>query len=374
MADKKKYRFLFSIALFSGNTTYFGNMRDIVSTMDDIEATWVPIEWNPPEWYVHVPPISFNWSVKGGLVARNRVRALEHAGKQFDAALFHHQMLPLWLFDFRKRVPTVITTDATPALHDVYGKWYNKHQSSKIWCIGRIKKYFTRSVYSDAEYILPFSDWVKTSLMEEYMVPEEKICVIPPGINFKLWNNPPDRTADAAARQFTVLFVGGQFLRKGGDLLAAIATRPEFKDVKFNIVTQEFIGEPPPNITVYSNVQPNSELMRELYKTADVFILPTRADFHSWVSLEAMTMELPVITTDVGAMHEIVDEGKSGFIVPVDDTEAMVERLLRLRADPAMRARFGKAGRKIVEEKFDLLKNIELTIELMKKAADKRRP
>ena len=373
MADPKKYRFLFSIALFSGNSTYFGNMRDIVSTMDDIEATWVPIEWNPAEWYVRIPPISFNWSVKGGLVTRNRVRLLEQSGKRFDAALFHHQMLPLWLFDFRKRVPTIITTDATPALHEAYGKWYHKLQSSRIWGVGKVKKHFTRSVYTDAEYILPFSDWVKNSLVNEYRVAENKICVIPPGINFTLWNNAPDRAIDAASRPFTVLFVGGQFLRKGGDLLAAIAATEEFKDVHFNFVTQEFIGQPPPNITVHQHVQPNSSIMRELYRTADVFMRPTRADFHSWVSLEAMAMELPVITTDVGAMREIVDDGKSGFIVPVNDVAAMVDRLRRLRADAGLRLAFGKAGRMIVEQKFNLHRNIEKTISLMKLAADKRR-
>jgi glycosyltransferase involved in cell wall biosynthesis len=348
-------------------------MREIVATMDDVDATWVPIEWNPPEWYVHLPPISFNWSVKGGLVTRQRIRALERTGKTFDAALFHHQMLPLWLFDFRKRVPTVITTDATPALHEVYGKWYNKQQSSRIWGFGRLKKYLTSAVYADADFVLPFSDWVKRSLMGVYGVPESKITVIPPGINLKIWNAPPERTAEMKQHPFTVLFVGGQFLRKGGDLLAAIAARDEFKNARFNIVTQEYIGQPPPNITVYSNVQPNSDTMRTLYSTADVFILPTRADFHSWVSLEAMSMEVPVITTDVGAMSEIVDEGKSGYIVPVDDITAMVDRLRRLRTDPALREAFGKAGRKLVEEKFDLHRNIEKTIELMKEAADRRR-
>jgi glycosyltransferase involved in cell wall biosynthesis len=372
MTTNSKYRFLFSIAMFSGNSTYYGNMRDIVSEMDDIDATWLPIEWNPYEWYVRIPPISFNWSVKGGLVTRNRVRALERAGQRYDAALFHHQMLPLWLYEFRKRVPTIITTDATPSLHEAYGKWYHKYRSSRLWGVGKLKKQMTRGVYDDAEYILPFSDWVKSSLVDEYHVTENKICVIPPGINLKVWNNPPARTMESGKHPFTVLFVGGQYLRKGGDLLTSIASLEEFKDVQFNIVTQGYIGQPLPNITVHTNVQPNSCEMRELYRTADVFILPTRADFHSWVCLEAMSMGLPVITTDVGAMHEIVADGKSGFIAPVDDTAVMVNRLLQLRDNVSLRRAFGKEGRAIVEQKFDLHRNIEKTISFMKLAADKR--
>jgi glycosyltransferase involved in cell wall biosynthesis len=370
MPKTKKYRILFSVAMFSGNATYYKNLHDIVSEMEDVEPTWLPIEWAPREWFAHIPPVSMNWSVKGGLVTRHRVLALERSGLRFDAALFHHQMLPIWLFDFRKRVPTVITTDATPVLHDKYAAWYEKKLLTTHPLVLKLKKRLTRSVFADAHCVLPFSDWVKRSLINDYQVPDERITVIPPGINLSFWHN-GTRSADAS-KPVRILFVGGQFLRKGGDILARTARRPAFRNCRFDVVTQTVPAGMPENVTVHTNVEPNSMEMLGLYSKADVFVLPTRADFHSWVSLEAMAMQLPVITTDVGAMSEIVEDGASGFIIPVDDEDAFAARLEELASNAAMRRQFGARGRTIVEKKFDLRVNIEQTILYLKQAADAR--
>lgn len=356
--------------MFSGNATYYKNLVDLVSAMEDIDPTWLPIEWSPPEWFARIPPASLNWSIKGGLVTHSRVQALERSGRRFDAALFHHQLLPLWLFDFRKRVPMVITTDATPVLHDNYGKWYEKRMSLKYSLLSSAKRSMTRAVFQDAHYVLPFSDWVKRSLIDDYQTPAEHIEVIPPGINLSVWNNAA-KSSDSQ-RPLRVLFVGGHFMRKGGDMVVRAAGRKEFSNCQFDIVTQDAPMALPENVRIHTHVTANSKEMIDLYNAADVFVLPTRADFHSWVSLEAMAMHLPVITTNVGAMSEIVDDGASGFIIPVDDEDAFTDRLHRLVESEPMRARFGQCGRNRVEHKFDLHVNIEKTIQYLKRAADKK--
>jgi glycosyltransferase involved in cell wall biosynthesis len=370
MPEGRKYRFLFSVAMFSGNATYYKNLHDIVSGMDDIEPTWLPIEWSPQEWFVQIPPLSLNWSLKGGLVTRHRVQALERSGLVFDAALFHHQMLPIWLFGFRKRVPTIVTTDATPVLHDKYAVWYEKKLLTTHPAVISMKKHLTRSVFDDARYILPFSNWVKRSLIDDYQTPEERISVVPPGINLAFWKSAA-KSADPA-RPLQILFVGGQFMRKGGDILVRAAGREEFKHFHFDVVTQHVPASIPDNMSVHTAIAPNSAEMIALYDKADIFVLPTRADFHSWVNLEAMAMQLPVITTDVGAMSEIVEHGKSGFIIPVDDEEAFAARLRQLASDEPMRREFGARGRAIVEEKFNLRCNVEKTIRFLKQAADQQ--
>jgi len=72
--------------------------------------------------------------------------------------------------------------------------------------------------------------------------------------------------------------------------------------------------------------------------------------------IEAMSLGLPLVVTDIPGHHEIVADGETGFIVPPGDTERMAESILRLLDDKALRDRFGKAGEKRAEELFDLNK------------------
>ena len=83
MQPREKYRFLFASAMFTGNETFFLNLRQAIEAREDIDATWLPIELDPPEL---IAKIHSNYLIKDGLVARKRVLALESAGKRFDAA------------------------------------------------------------------------------------------------------------------------------------------------------------------------------------------------------------------------------------------------------------------------------------------------
>jgi glycosyltransferase involved in cell wall biosynthesis len=71
-------------------------------------------------------------------------------------------------------------------------------------------------------------------------------------------------------------------------------------------------------------------------------------------SLEAMAAGLAVVATDVGGTSEQVDDGVTGRLVPRGDLEALAEGLIELGRDAGLRARWGAAGRKRAEERFDL--------------------
>lgn len=77
----------------------------------------------------------------------------------------------------------------------------------------------------------------------------------------------------------------------------------------------------------------------------DIFVLPSRRETMSLAVLESMRSGLPVVTTNVGVMSEAVVEGKTGFLVPLDDPISFADRILALYHDPALRARMGNAGR-----------------------------
>ena len=98
----------------------------------------------------------------------------------------------------------------------------------------------------------------------------------------------------------------------------------------------------------------------ELYKTADIFVLPSLSEGIPIVIMEAMAMELPVVSTRIAGIPEIVDDRVNGFLVNPKDPEALAKKIEYLIHHPYLREDMGKKGRKIIEEKFDLDKNIRI--------------
>ena len=66
-----------------------------------------------------------------------------------------------------------------------------------------------------------------------------------------------------------------------------------------------------------------------------------------------MSMGLPVVATDIRGCREAVLDGKTGLIVPPQETETLAEALGALLSDPALRETYGKAGRQRVEAEYD---------------------
>lgn len=87
---------------------------------------------------------------------------------------------------------------------------------------------------------------------------------------------------------------------------------------------------------------------------SDCFVLASRSEGLSCSIIEAMASGLPVVATNVGGNPELIAEGKSGYLVPVDDCGAMAQRMKALAQDEAKRKAFGKESRRIVEEDFSI--------------------
>jgi glycosyltransferase involved in cell wall biosynthesis len=94
----------------------------------------------------------------------------------------------------------------------------------------------------------------------------------------------------------------------------------------------------------------------ELLPALDVFCISSvpRSEGMPTVIFEAMSCGLPVVTTDVGAVREFVEEGETGFVVPSLDDAALAGALDRLLSDADLRARLGSTGRERVVERYDL--------------------
>lgn len=101
------------------------------------------------------------------------------------------------------------------------------------------------------------------------------------------------------------------------------------------------------------------------YARCSAVILPCRVDENGdrdgmpTVLLEAMARGLPVISTDIAGISELVDGRDTGLLVPTDDPQALAEAIARLRRDPTFASRIGINGRQLVAAEFDPHNSIE---------------
>jgi glycosyltransferase involved in cell wall biosynthesis len=90
------------------------------------------------------------------------------------------------------------------------------------------------------------------------------------------------------------------------------------------------------------------------YKAADVFCLPSFAEGVPVVLMEAMASGLPVVSTAVNGIPELVEDGVSGLLVVPGRSDLLAAALRKLADDPALRAELGEAGRARVAESFEV--------------------
>lgn len=123
---------------------------------------------------------------------------------------------------------------------------------------------------------------------------------------------------------------------------------------------------------------PNSRV-RELLRTADLFVLPCRVDSAGdrdgipVVLMEAMAAGVPVVSGDLPALRELVRPGQTGELVPPGDAAALAACLADLLANPARRAERAAAGSRRVEEEFSMEVNMQRMRSMLEHAGRRRR-
>ena len=91
----------------------------------------------------------------------------------------------------------------------------------------------------------------------------------------------------------------------------------------------------------------------ELYSTMDVFALPSYREGFPRTLMEASSMGLPVVASDIRGCREAVEDGITGILVPVRDAKRLAEGIGRILGDPAMATSMGEAGRRKALFEFD---------------------
>jgi glycosyltransferase involved in cell wall biosynthesis len=211
------------------------------------------------------------------------------------------------------------------------------------------------AVYGAADLIFTMSDVLRQSFMDVFRIPGERLVTIHCGPNIQV---PAERPEPPARRPPTVLFVGRDFQRKGGDLLlrAFSEVRREVPDARLTVVGGEPPGPRPEWLTHLGyqsrDAANGAAVMERVFREASVFCLPTRFEPFGTSFVEAMLYQLPCVGPAAWAVPEIIANGETGLLVPPEDPSALAHALVRVLRDPEGAHRMGARGRALALERF----------------------
>jgi len=246
----------------------------------------------------------------------------------------------------RRKTPVVMSAGSS---HYINVRDYEKWSAAKIRRRYRVARAIYRPLGIHDELlndqgvarIYTFSNWAR-EIYIDHGVRRDKVDVVYPGFNVPTL---PVRKAERETVSF--LFIGRDFVRKGGPLVveAFARLRGVRKNVALTIVTRETDRvKPGEGVTVLPFMN-RERLYGEIYPEADVFVMPTEAEGWGFTNAEAMSFALPVISTSISAIPEIVQHGITGLLIEPDDLDALVAAMDRLSGSAELREEMGRQGR-----------------------------
>lgn len=292
----------------------------------------------------------FRCEWNAGILARNRLRRFERAGRRFQVLHFHRQTTAYASLDVMRRIPSIVSIDSTQ-------RCVLQHSRSSL----ETRSYAPNvrrdgEIFKAARLIISTSAWAARAIRDDYPGCATETVVMPNPVPL-----PPASDAwiaDRAARRTVprVLFVGGDFPRKGGfDLLDVWGRGRLYERAALDIMTNWPLDPEtlPPGVTVHPGITAHTDPWHERWRGADVFVLPTRDEAFGIVFQEAAAAGLPAIGTRLNAVPEIVHDGETGLLVPPGDRPALGRALETLLDSPDVRRDMGTRGRARIQSTAD---------------------
>ncbi|HVC47840.1 MAG TPA: glycosyltransferase family 4 protein [Terracidiphilus sp.] len=274
----------------------------------------------------------------------------------------------------RPEVPVVFWTDAN--FHVMRGYYRSNHSAHTE----RATRLQDEAALRGARFACYASDWAAAEARK--LTEPERVKVLPLGPNLPLEHSGADveqwirERVRHTAKSCTLLFVGVEWERKGGAIAVETARRLNEAGIA---TTLKFVGCTPP-----VPVPPFVELLGfinkrdpegyrklvELYRTSDLFLLPSRAEAFGVVVAEAAAFGLPALVCRTGGLTETVRNGETGFLLPLEDDG----RLFAERAQAVLRdyERFAKNAYAEFAGRMNWRTSVDRLTELLREAAGKK--
>jgi len=245
------------------------------------------------------------------------------------------------------------------------------------YCIlerNKIKKIYRKFIFGfdgkdkfDFSYIIVVSNAVKQRYVEAGF-PEDNISIIPPrGISLELACNKGKKALNIVRKQLKLLYVGRITEEKGihiaiesvGYLINILGTR----ELTLNIIgsgdreyikkLNKLIKNLKLNEYIRFKGQIHYKLIIKEYDNNDVLLVPSvREEAFGLIILEAMSRGIPVIASNIGGIPEIIEDGRTGILVPPRNPIKMAKAIKKLIEDPSLYEQISINGINEVKEKY----------------------
>ncbi|NEQ21423.1 MAG: glycosyltransferase family 4 protein [Microcoleus sp. SIO2G3] len=212
-----------------------------------------------------------------------------------------------------------------------------------------------------ADLIITSSEYSKREIVS-LRINSGSVHVLSPGLDREKFQQLPKPEGELETRK--ILCVANYVPRKG--LLYLIEA---FAQIERQNFTLHLVGNPKDNSSYYNKLVAaveklnltdvvvfhegsDQENIKRLYSSSDIFVLPSLKETFGIVFLEAMHYGLPIITTNVSAMPEVITDGENGLLVPPTDSQALAKAISRLIEKPELREQLGETGRKRIQNSY----------------------
>lgn len=284
-----------------------------------------------------------------------------HVRRQLDALRSAHpiravvantQSVALSLADLAPHLPIFVCLDAT----------FTQLRRSPWLAPNRLASWLTpftlapllraeRRLFAAAHRLLPWSAAARDSLLQAGHLDPARVAILPPPIDTQAWTPPSEPRSPLTRPQ--LLFIGGDFRRKGGPLLLETWRHHLFHRCELHLLTESDVA-PEPGVVVHRGLRAGSDAWRERWQAASVFAFPSTLETFGIVLLEAMAFEVPIVTHRVGAAAELLENGRLGLLLDRRDAPTLADSILSVLDDPPAASARARAARRRVERDFDL--------------------
>lgn len=338
--------------MFAGLSTYAHQLESYTDSRSDITAVHVHARW--PFWAKlvgkAVPFLPPGWDQHQyrKLLAFRRVMnswlAGLLSGRAFDAVYIMTQGIGLSSLDIREKYecPVILNLDATGE-SEVADFGYPRWTRSAF--IGA-----ERRMYAAANLIVGWSQWVADSLRSAYGVPHDKILVAPGAMLMTDAQLAASHVPEQ--RPVRIAFVGNDWPRKGGPRLLDWHQRRWRERAELHIFSKNAPANASAENVTWHRAVTRDVLLREHLPRMDLFVLPTREDTFVWAALEASAAGLPIVSSRLAGLCEVVEDGVTGLLCDRADDAGFIGAIESLLVDRSKRAAMGAAGRLRVASRF----------------------